>query len=274
MKLLSDNHMHTSFSGDCSFAPEVMITTARKKALSGITLTDHLDWDYPDDPDLFALDLDAYYDFLEKASSAYSDEAFTVRKGIELGLQPHLCERLHALTTQYDFDYIIGSTHVIHGQDPYYSAFFHGKTEQEAFSEYYNSILENIRAFSDFDAIGHLDYGFRYQTYRSVIDDTYTPYREIVDEILRFIIRKDIALEINMSGFHYGLSEPHPSHSIIRRYKELGGELITIGADAHKPDDIALGFSVLPALLRDCGFDTFAVYENRKPRLCPLFTAK
>lgn len=261
---LWDNHMHCHFSGDSDADPLDMIEKARQLGLSGITFTDHLDLDYKEEPHLFDLDLDA----CEKAMPALQKEAapFFVLHGLELGLQPHLAQKHANLLASYAFDYVIGSVHVVYTRDPYYPVYFERRDPAEAYTEYYQAVYENLAAFHNFDALGHLDYVFRYgpqdpaQPY-----DTYTPYAPLIDDILRFLIAHDIALEVNTGAFRCGLSVPNPCPQILKRYHELGGKLITIGADAHKPSDIALGFDRLPGFLASCGFDEYMVYLHRVP---------
>ena len=225
---LWDNHMHCHFSGDSDADPLDMIEKARQLGLSGITFTDHLDLDYKE--------------------------------------EPHLAQKHADLLASYAFDYVIGSVHVVHTRDPYYPVYFERRDPAEAYTEYYQAVYENLAAFHNFDALGHLDYVFRYgpqdpaQPY-----DTYTPYAPLIDDILRFLIAHDIALEVNTGAFRCGLSVPNPCPQILKRYHELGGKLITIGADAHNPSDIALGFDRLPGFLASCGFDEYMVYLHRVP---------
>lgn len=261
---LWDNHMHCNFSGDSETPPEEMIQSALKKGLAGITFTDHLDLDYPEDPNPFLLDLTAYDMSMRKICD---DTRLPILHGIELGLQPHLSKQFDDIFAVHHFDYIIGSTHVVHGRDPYYPSYFEGRTTREAFTEYYEAILENLAAYARFDAIGHLDYGFRYALDKSDPDaaDTYTPYHDLVDAILEKIIRCDIALEVNMGAFRCDLTHPNPSETILRRYRELGGRLLTIGADAHVPEHVGLRYDLLPEILRGCGFTEYVVYKDRVP---------
>lgn len=270
MNPLWDAHLHSSFSGDCQISPQEMIDAAKKNKLPGVTFTDHLDWDYHEEPGLFDLDIPNYLSYIHDLALKKNSADFSVLCGIELGLQPHLSARHQQLLKENDFDFVIGSTHVIHGEDPYYPAFFSSRKQQEVFFEYYEMILENLNAFSDIDSLGHLDYCFRYAPYPEAKFDTYHPYASIIDEILSFIIKKNIALEINTGAFRSGLTEPNPSIAIIRRYHEMGGSLITIGADAHQTEHVGLGFSRICPLLLSCGFQEYAVFKNRTPSFLPL----
>ena len=266
--MLWDTHMHTFFSGDSEAAPELMVQAAIADQLPGICFTDHLDYDYPDQPDLFLLDLDAYYPFMKKLQQTYFGQ-LPILIGIELGLQPHLAEKHVQLLQQYAFDFVIGSSHVVHGYDPYYASFYEGKSEQEAYLEYFESILENINAFSDFDVYGHIDYVVRYGPNKNA-DYSYRKYAEIIDCILTRLIALSKGIEINTAGFKYGLGHPNPTEDILKRYRELGGEILTIGADGHKPEHIAYDFAKVPAILKDAGFRYYTVFHNRKPEFLPL----
>lgn len=111
---------------------------------------------------------------------------------------------------------------------------------------------------------GHLDYVVRYGGYAEKKID-YIEFKEILDEILMNLIRKEKGIEINISGIRYGLNSPHPNIDIIRRYKELGGEIITMGSDAHKVEDLGKDFDIALDVLEQAGFNQVAIYHNRKP---------
>lgn len=266
--MLWDMHMHTHFSGDSDAAPEAMITAAKNKGLSGLCFTDHLDIDYPDDPALFLLDIDRYITNMTTLSAKYAD-SFPVRIGIELGLQPHLAAQHRNIVSSTPFDFVIGSSHVVHGMDPYYPSYYEGKSEDEAYEEYFSSILENIIAFDDFDVYGHIDYVVRYGPNKNKYY-SYEKFREIIDEILRTLITRGKGIEINTGGFKYGLGHPNPTEAVLRRYRELGGEIITLGSDAHAPEHVAYDFHKVPAILTNCGFKYFTIFHNHTPEFILL----
>lgn len=265
---LWDIHMHSQFSGDSHTPQEDMIRSALKKGLGGICFTDHLDIDYPNEPETFLLDLPNYTASVQSLSEKYK-EKLPVRLGIELGLQPQLAALHRDILSQYPFDFVIGSSHVVHGFDPYYPEFYEGKSEEEAYLEYFISILENIRAFDDFDVYGHIDYVVRYGPTKNE-HYSWTQYRDVIDEILKLLIQKGKGIEINTGGFKYGLGHPNPTEEIIARYRELGGEIITIGADAHKPEHVGFDFDKVPKILKDAGFDYFTVFKERKPEFIKI----
>lgn len=269
-QILWDCHMHSSFSADSDTSMEEMIQKAIDCGLSGICFTEHLDPDYPETPDHidFSLDIPSYQEKLYALKDTYRNQ-LDIRFGIELGLQTHLEDYFHNLLEETPFDFVIGSSHVVHGYDPYYQDFFRNRREFSAYMEYFESILENIAFFSEMDVYGHIDYVVRYGPNKNR-EYSYSRYRDILDEILRRLISKGIGIELNTGGYHYGLGEPNPCTAIIRRYRQLGGEIITIGADAHTPDKIAFSFDKAAKVLRQCGFSYYTVFRNRKPQFIRL----
>lgn len=266
--MLWDTHMHCHFSGDSDTAPEDMIKASIEKGLNGICFTDHLDYDYKEHPGMFDLDVDSYYKEIIFLQDKYKS-VLPINLGIEMGLQPHVVEKNNKITKNYPFDFVIGSSHVVHGIDPYYPNYYEGKTEDEAYREYFESILENIATDADYDVYGHLDYVVRFGPNKNKYY-SYEKYADIIDEILRQLIQHGKGIEINTAGFKYGLNHPNPTEEILRRYKELGGEIITIGADGHKPEHIAFDFDKVPDILKNAGFKYYTVFKERKPEFILL----
>lgn len=276
MNHLWDSHLHTSFSADSETSPEKMLQRAKELGLMGITFTDHMDIDYPgEDPAKFELDIKEYLLYMTKLMEAESKKEnktpFLV--GMELGLQPHLCEIQKSLVATLPLDFVIGSVHVVNNTDPYYASYYEGKTGKQAYEEYFQCILENLNCFTDFDSLGHLDYIVRYaQRHLSKSESNYDfkEYKEIIREIFRILINKDIALEVNTGAYRAGLNEPNPNFDTLKFYKECGGKLITLGADAHRVEHVGLHFDSIAKELNSIGFFEYAVYKKRNPMLFEL----
>lgn len=263
-----DQHMHCNFSGDSDALPEDMIKAGIAHGLSGICFTDHLDYDYPEEPNIFLLDFDNYFKALSDLREKYADK-ISVNIGIELGLQPQAAGQNLAVAEKYPFDFIIGSSHVVNHMDPYYPEFFAGRDEDAAYMEYFESVLENINSGVDFDVYGHIDYVVRYGPNKNAFY-TYEKFKDIIDEILTQLISKGKGIEVNTGGFKYGLGHPNPTEDIIKRYRELGGKIITIGADAHVPEYVAYEFDKTAQIIKNCGFKYYTVFKNRKAEFIPL----
>ncbi len=267
-----DSHMHSSFSGDSESSPLEMITRAKELHLPGITFTDHLDLDYYENPGEFDLDIPKYIEEISELAKKYSDENFQIQCGLELGLQEHLVDKHRELLETYHFQEVIGSIHQVKKEDPYYPAYLKKRTIKSAYRDYFEEVLNNIKAFHEFDTLGHLDYVKRYiiQNAGPEYDYIMSDYQDVIDEILKCLIRYDIALEINTGSIRYGFLDTNPNSEILKRYMELGGQMVSIGADAHKPEHIACGFEAIPSMLKNAGFISYTVFKERKPIEIPL----
>ena len=256
--IAADFHTHSSFSTDSTEPLIEMAKAAAEKGLRTICLTEHMDYDYPGGE--FLLDTGAYRAELMRVKSELSGKV-EVLFGVELGLMDYLAPRLNGLAAAWDFDFIIGSSHLVDGKDPYYPEYFESLGSKNGILRYFESILANVRAFDNFDVYGHLDYVVRYSPEKS-----YEPldYREIIDEILKALISRGKGIEVNTAGIASGMGYPHPNAFILRRYKELGGEIVTVGSDAHNSARVAADFDKAQAALEAAGFDGYAVFRHRK----------
>lgn len=260
---LYDLHMHTHFSGDSKANPHAMAQKAWEIGLSGICFTDHLDIDYKETPGLFDLDIPAYKKEIELVKEAFLGK-LDICWGIELGLQPYLASKNEDIIKENEFDFVIGSTHVIKQIDIYYPNFYEERCEDACYREYFEETLKNINTNVNFDVYGHLDYVVRYGPNKNKFY-SYEKFSDIIDEILRALISRGKGIEINTAGFKYGLGHAHPTIETLKRYKELGGEIITLGSDGHAPEQIAWEFSKVPSILKDAGFEYFTTFKKRQP---------
>lgn len=259
--IVSDFHTHSSFSTDSTEPLMEMAKAAAEKGLRTICLTEHLDYDYPGGE--FQLDTAAYREELMRVKEELSGK-IEVLFGVELGLMDYLAPRLNEYAAAWDFDFIIGSSHLVDGKDPYYPEYFETLGIGNGILRYFESILANIRVFDNFDVYGHLDYVVRYSPEKS-----YEPfdYREIIDEILKALISRGKGIEVNTAGIASGIGYPHPNAFILRRYKELGGKIVTIGSDAHDRTRVAADFDKAQAALEAAGFDGYTVFRQRRAEI-------
>ncbi len=268
----SDSHMHSNFSGDSKAALGHMIHGAVAKGLNNICFTDHNDPSFPypckEEEGMFDLDTNHYMESLAQTADLYKDK-ITIRRGVEIGIQTHIYEDLSRYISQYPFDFVIGSSHLCQGTDPYYPAFWEGRTTKDCFASYFEEIRQNVHHFTDFDVYGHLDYVVRYAPNKNK-DFRFKDYEDFFEDILKTLIQKGKGIEINSAGFRQGLNYPNPCPEIINLYKILGGEIITIGSDAHKPEDIASNFTRIEEILLSCGFRYYTIFKNRKPEFIKL----
>ena len=259
----ADWHVHSCFSADAEVKPEEMIEEAITKGLRSICVTDHVDKDFFADGQEFVFDVDTYFQTWRNLQDEYHDK-IDISIGVELGLQTLQKEFNESFVQKYPFDFVIGSIHQIQGKDPYYPEFFADKTDSEAYDMMLDETIRNIEVMKDFDVLGHLDYTVRYGKHGER-EYSYQKYRDEIDEILQYLISHGKGLEINTAGLRYGLSFFHPHPDILKRYVELGGEILTLGSDAHKPEQIAYAFDKIEPVLKKCGVKYFTKFKNRKP---------
>lgn len=272
MAILADYHLHSSFSGDSETPMEEMVAKGLGLGLEYMCFTEHMDMDYvyskPEEEGMFELDTASYLSGLARCREKHKG-GIDVRFGVELGVQPHIAQKLSAYAGAYDFDFIIASSHLSNRKDPYFPDFYEGRSEEEAYGEYFASILDNLKSFQDFDVYGHLDYVVRYGPQKDA-EYSYGKYRDALDPALRWLAEHGKGIEINTGAIGYGLRELNPCTDIIRRYRELGGETVTVGSDAHTPERIAHGFGRAEEVLRSCGFRHYAIFSKRKPEYIRL----
>lgn len=270
MSVLYDIHIHSCYSTDSKTPLLQQVEAAQIRGLKGICFTDHMDYDFPPEAvkniqeySPFIFDELEYKEKIEALRNKIS--SFYIGKGVECGLQKSktVCEKNKALAAQDGWDFIIGSLHLVDQRDPYYPEFWEGRDPIQCIRKYLESMLELLPLFHDFDTLGHMDYIVRYAPANFQYDPRL--FMEITDEIMRFLIRKDIALEVNTSGLYSrtGCENPHPL--LIQRYCELGGEMITIGSDAHTPDRIAGSFEIVEEHLKKAGIHRYTTFNRRTP---------
>jgi len=260
-----DCHIHSNFSVDSTAPPEELCKAATERGLDGIIFTEHLDFDYTGYGDSLNTDFDAYMKYTSGICEEYKP-VLKVLRGIEVGIQPHVIEKSLAVVKSYPFDYVLASVHIIDGVDPYAGAYYINKTKQEAYGLYLQKVLYMVKHFSDFDAAGHFDYIIRRATY----DDRslrYADHMDLMDSIFKELVHAGRGFEINTGSYREKPGSPVAEYdmNILKRYRELGGEIICLGSDSHKTDYVGYKFDYFTQLLKESGFKYIAHFEERKP---------
>ncbi len=272
MPVLADCHLHSHHSGDSKTPMEEMVLRGIELGLDTLCFTEHNDFDFPaapgDPEDLFLLNADSYLYELLGLKEKYAGK-IKLLFGLELGLTPEAFRQNAVFARSHEYDFIIGSSHICHGKDPYYPAFFEGRSDEEAYREYFQSELENIKKFTNFDVYGHLDYVVRYGASKDR-DYCYDKYRDILDAILEALLEAEKGIELNTGSIRSGMRDFHPCLEVLQRYRELGGEIITVGSDAHEPDYLGHCFDDAAKVLTECGFRYYTVFEKRVPEFRKL----
>lgn len=246
-----------------------MVVRAIEIGLNTICFTDHMDYNFPKEYALpFVFDVKEYLQSIDAMKEKYSSK-IKILTGIELGLKPGVEEQCQQLLANHSFDFVIGSSHLIDDMDPYYPNFWEKYSESQGLETYFKSIINNTKYFPDFDVYGHLDYIVRYLPSK-VNRLSYSSYRQIIDEVLLTLIHHGKGIEVNTAGYKYGLSHAHPQEEILSRYYELGGRILTIGSDGHKPEHLAYDFDLAREMLLSLGIKQYTIFEKRKPVMVEL----
>lgn len=259
-----DYHMHSTFSADCETPMERTIERAIEIGLKEICFTEHIDYDYPDKDWVFEFDLKEYDEKIQEVQAAYR-EKIRIKKGVEIGLQPHVLSRYEELMKGENFDFVICSLHAAEGKELHYGEFFEGKTVDEAFELYYKELLSCVRNFKQFSVLGHLDLVKRYTNEKSTNN-----FDDIIREIFKEIIPAGKGIEINTSGYRYGLESGMPSFDILKLYQACGGEFITLGSDSHVAKTVAEDFDLAISHAKAAGLKYVATYTDGEPEFHPI----
>ena len=255
-----DYHIHTDFSDDCFTPMEEMVEAAAQKGLKEIAVTDHYDPDYPDKDFPFEIDFPKYHKHLLECSEA-NKSRIRILKGIEIGIQHgDTLKKCEKAAGGFPYDIVIGAFHSVYGKALYLN-YFDDVTIEQGVMDYYVYMRDCLRQFKNFDILGHINVIDRYADRLPC----YSPYMEIIESILKALIDDGKGLESNASSYRYNMGERTiPALEILKMYKELGGEIITIGSDAHKGPQVGYGYEKAVDTLAACGFKYISTFEGRK----------
>lgn len=266
MAIPQDYHLHTLFSVDGRLSLASVCEQVVSHGIPEICTTDHVDFVRGDEGAGY-FQPDAYFAELERCRDRYGDR-LTVRAGIEVGEAHRFSDDVRALTGRYPFDFVIGSLHWVGDELAMTHRYFDGKPAARAYAAYFNELLTTAQA-GGFDVLGHLDVPKRYGF------DIHGPFdsrehAEAIRAVLRACVERGIGLEINTGTARRRVGIPSPDLDVLRWYRELGGEILTIGSDGHRPDGIGYRLDLAVEMAQSAGFTHLTTFEGRRPRFVPL----
>ena len=271
--MFADYHVHTEFSDDSRYPMEDVIRDAVKMGMDEICITDHVDygvkvdWDcgqeiqYRKGDPLANVDYPRYMEKIRALKEEYQGK-ITIRTGMEFGVQMHTIPEFEALFARYPFDFIILSIHQVEDKEFWTQDFQRGRTQKEYNERYYQEMLDVVKAYKNYSVLGHMDLIKRYDEAGIYPFENVKP---MIEEILKIVIADGKGIELNTSFHRYGLSDSMPSREILKLYRELGGEIITIGSDSHKPEHLGAYIDEGHEILKSLGYKQFCTFENMKP---------
>lgn len=254
-----DYHMHSRVSFDGHDTGEALAKAAKTAGLKEICFTDHIDYDPLAKEQIMVFaqaDYRSEYEGLEIPG-------LKIRRGMEFGMTPDNRETFRKDVEAYPYDFVLGSVHFVDGLDVYMEPYWEGKTVEEAERRHLEETLACVQCHDTFDVLAHLNFVSKAPANPSPRPLPYETHREIVDEILRTLAAKGKGLEMNTSGVDRQVGFL-PTVDFFRRFKELGGEIVTVGSDAHRCNRVGQYCREAAEILNDI-FGYVCTFENRKP---------
>jgi histidinol-phosphatase (PHP family) len=256
-----DYHMHSSNSTDGKNSVIEMCQKAAEIGLNEIAITDH--FEPVEGNEEYKQYNPEYYIFdVMKARAVYKNK-LKIKTGVELG-QPHMYpEYSTRLIESYPYDYVLASAHKIPG-DIDVGEIDYKNADVRYYCKQYLRQLKKLAQWNRFDCIGHLDLPKRYAAIHGIVISL-MEYREDLEEIFKILIQNGKGIEINTSGLRQHSKSCLPSLDIVKLYRYMGGEVITVGSDAHSAADVGKGIEEGIEIAREAGFEYITVFNNRKP---------
>ena len=260
-----DLHTHTDNSFDGNHSTMFLCEQAVLSGLRGIAFTDHIEIDSFVEGNFEKQALQSYFEIV-KARSAFLGKLL-VFAGVELGQPTYDTETAEKLINTLKYDFVIGSIHNLRGRQDFYFMDFTETSDDEIkamLTEYFEEELL-LSNYGNIDTLAHLTYPLRYICGDCKREVDLRDYSDIITKILKSVISNGISLEVNTSGLRQKIASTLPNEEIIAQYRALGGELITVGSDAHYAEHLGVGMDETFDLLKKCGFKKITFYQKREP---------
>lgn len=263
--MFADYHLHTYYSSDSVYPMEDVVKDAILLGIDELCFTDHCDLTIRLPGYAKASEtkpsFKKYFREINQMQKRYGEQ-ITIKKGLEIGIQYETIPQYQEIIREYPMDFVLLSIHRIDNLGYWNRRFQEGKSEAEYYHAYYEAMLKIVKEFHDYSVLAHLDLIRRYDNHDGydVMND-----REIITEILKYIIADGKGIEVNMSCIRYDIGDITPAKSILELYHELGGRILTIGSDSHKPIHLGAYVEEVKEELRSIGFKEFCTFENMKP---------
>ncbi len=282
LKSLVDCHTHTRFSVDCDANERDMIERAISLGLTAYAVTDHCEanrW-YPKEH-YGDLQVYPYFDFKNAFESSVSritelrdeyKDRITLIVGSELGEAQECPDEAEIVVKDERVDFIIGSLHQLPGEEDFALIDYTGYTTDEVYlllDKYFSEMLKLCK-WGKFDVLGHLTYFLRYMNGKYDLRVDISRYDELIAECLREVASKGKGLEINTSGLRQNYGETFPTVKYVKMFKDLGGEIVSLGSDTHYVQHVGADIDKGAAVAAEAGFDRIAFYIKHSPEFVKL----
>jgi len=236
-----DAHVHTDLSPDSAVPIDVYAALAVELGIAELAITDHVDFD-PRDPAFEYSSFEERERSVREAAERWADRGLAIRFGAELTYNTSWEADVRDHVARHRYDFTIGSVHDWPGSPyarPGIPRWVQGRSLDDVVGPYFEQVVAAARS-GLFDTIGHLDVVKRY-LYPSVTPAQLAGRPDLYEAALRALVDSGTSLELNTSGLRHSVGETYPPAAIVERYRELGGERVSVGSDAHRSDWLAWG---------------------------------
>lgn len=265
--MLYDMHNHSLHSHDAKSDIAALCEIAIQSNIAGFAVTDHFDNEYSKETDTFSSIAASFKDAGEK-QKLYGEKVDIIR-GVEIGEGIWFPEEAEKMIGLCDFDVVLGSVHAVRYKNltAPYSVIDFSKVSKADVTGFWGAYFDDLAACAetmDYDILTHLTCPLRYINGKFGYSLSPETHADKIESILKTVISRGKALEINTSclGSHY--DELMPGKFILERYYALGGQLVTVGSDSHIEPNFAKGLEKAVGILKEIGFDKAYYYKKRK----------
>ncbi len=272
--MYTDNHIHSTCSDDGHNTMTEMALASYEKGVRKLCFTDHCDLDHyktgVPNPDCYAF-RNEMIDMFQRAKAAVPGD-MELFLGLELGEGNHDVPRMREIAASKELDFVLGSLHNLKGSKDFHDMHFTDETDCLKVLDVYMEELLEIAGMECFDVVAHIGYPIRYMRRDGCnVELSMKTHGDRLRALLKTLVQNGKGLEINCAGLRNRyLNDTMPTYDILQCYKELGGEIITVGTDAHKTEHAASGLKEGFDILRDLGYKYVNVFRERKPEFIKI----
>lgn len=265
----ADYQVHSLRSHDGKASIDELCAKAMEIGLDEIGFSEHKDFD-PNDPVVNYFDYEKYMEEIQQSRNKWGRELI-IRAGVEIDYQRWFQDEIAKYLQSHSFDFALGSVHYVNREMIMSPAYNRSRDKWAAYSDYFQEVIYSVKS-GLFDVLAHLEYSNR----RGINAwGCYDPmdYKELLTILFMEMQRMDMPLEINTAGLHQGIGLTYPSNETVAFYTSLGGKLISIGSDAHQPEQLGFAYKHACDTAIALGLNQVCTWEGRKMRFHSLLPA-
>ncbi|MEM2083779.1 MAG: histidinol-phosphatase [Nitrososphaerota archaeon] len=271
MRVKIDYHVHTEYTWDAKGNVEDYCKIAEHKGIEEIVFTNHFIPFLLNVPkgSITKDGIEKHFKEIEEARKKYN---LKIKIGLEIDYNIAYEKIIENILNEYQFDFILGSIHFIDGIDiigNQSSMFFKDKNMNEAYERYFSELKKIVKS-GLIDVLAHPDYIRRSAIKYYGEDFIFEDNKNIIEELLDLMIKNDVGLEINTSGYRHGLNDSFPKLEFLKFCFKKGLRKITIGSDAHSPEYLTIFLEKGIEKIKNVGYNEICIFNKRKPSWVPI----